>query len=366
MSRFQIQPASATDSPEILNLFDRTPQPSLVTLNFDRHPNFFHGVDIASVSSSTWIARERGSQQIIAVVSMGARPVYVNGVIKSLRFGSDLRIAPEYRNGFLLYRLFKVVRQILQPEEWYHSVILDDNEQSLSTIASGRAGFPTYYHCSDYRTHLIYMNRRPSPSNKGLHIRRATAGDSENMQALFNQEAPTKQFYPQYRFNRIGGNDHYYRDLSYNDYYLAFHDDRLVGFCGVWNQQRFKQTRVIDYPAWAGLLRLLYNLKCQTIGGIPLPARGEQVQYLPIHTIITEHNNSEVFHQLLLRILHDYGKSEYSALAVGLDQRDPLRSAIASLPHMQMNSSHYVCSYSGDPRPGIDLDRPVYLELARL
>ena len=87
------------------------------------------------------------------------------------------------------------------------TVILDDNQTSLSTVGSGRNILPQYLPAGSFTTWLLSL-RRPSRNPADAQVSRATAADIPAMQAFFDQQAAHKQgFYPCYDFARLGSSD---------------------------------------------------------------------------------------------------------------------------------------------------------------
>src|SRR5690554_8075421 len=115
-----------------------------------------------------WVMIDNESQTLIASFSIGKREVYLGGKKRVTRYGSDLRLHQDYRGGRNLMRVFKKHRELMQ-SEWMQTVILDDNNASKNTVASGRLFLPTYYPCGQFKTHMV--EDRKSTRLNSSHVR---------------------------------------------------------------------------------------------------------------------------------------------------------------------------------------------------
>ena len=103
---YRIRPACDQDNGAILALLQGTPQHGAVTLNFERHPDYFRGAQVTCEQPDVWVAEPKGGAgELGAVYNVGWRHLWVNGEVKPIRYAHDLRIAPQFRNGLVLHRL---------------------------------------------------------------------------------------------------------------------------------------------------------------------------------------------------------------------------------------------------------------------
>lgn len=361
---FTIRPATFEDGAAILDLVRRTPQDGLLRLNFERDPDFFLGAFVTCEEPDVWVA-EAAPGTLAAVFNIGRRTVYINGEPRSVRYAHDLRIDPAARGGLLLHRMFRQLRRVLAPGEWMQTVILDGNEASLSTVGSGRAGLPGYYPAGAIETHLLYTaGRRHLRVARGPHVRRATVEDLPRMQAFLDREAASRQYFPRHELRRMLAEDRYYSGLAPRNFLLAFVDGELAGLLGDWDQHAFKRTRVLAYPGALRWIRHGYNAVSAVAGGMQLPAAGECFHYRSLHTICIRGDDPALFRALVDRALAD--NRDCDALVCGFFAGDPLATVVASYPRRTMRSQHFLVSYEGDPRPGLDAGRAPYVDVARL
>lgn len=370
-ARFEIRQATYLDAPDLQTLINSTPQPGKIKINFERYPDFFHGSHVVTTDPDIWVMVDTQENCLAGVFSIGSREVYVNGIRKRVRYGNDLRIHPDYQGGRTLVRLFKKYREIMK-SDWMQTVILSDNEASLSTVGSGRAGLPSYYEYGALKTSMVYLNQtlkkpRKRSASSSISIRRATDGDQSRMQDFADRESKKRQFYPHYDFADIKQGNAYYRDLKLSDYFLAFDGDRLVGITGVWDQKAFKQTRFLAYSGGMQILRHVNNWQAKLMGGMTLPEAGETLEYLVLHCILINENDVDIFNGLFRFIFKEYANDgRYSSLVCGLSVDDPLNTVFDRYRKQVLSSRHFIASYGEDPRDQFDTQRQFYLEAARL
>lgn len=362
--RYVIRPAELKDSDALLDLINKTPQDGQVKLNFERQPNFFYATQVTTIEPDVWVMIDNTSNTLLAAVSVGKREVYLGGKKRLTRYGSDLRIHQDYRGGRNLVRIVKMLRELIQ-NEWMQTVILDDNNASKSTVASGRLMLPGYYQIGQFRTHMVDLQKKQY-TKVGGSVRRAYDADKNLMQVFFDKHAPSKEFYPCYDFAKIGTDDPYYRAINIEDFFLAFRDDVLVGVCGVWDQKSFKQTRFVSYEGKMKTLRHINNIKSSIFGGLQLPKPGNLANYIGLHSVLCADNNLTIFKDLLNTVLKNYHNSQYEALILGFDTRDPLHQAVDGLKAYQLLSNHYLLSFASDPREEVDQQKLFHLEPTRL
>lgn len=363
MTAFEVRQAVLADDDVILDLIRNSPQPGRVVLNFEREPSFYFGASVTCEHPEVLVVFDKKNGKLAAVGNIGSRGVYINGEPTQLRYAHDLRVADAYRGSLALFRIYRFGKKMLNPGEFLDTVILAENERSLSTVGAGRGGMPTYYENGEIKTSLIFA--APFSALKhDLKIRQASADDLPAMQAFINEHGPKRQFFPCYELRKLLDASTYFRDIRIADYWLALRGGRIVGMVGVWNQKGFKQTRLLQYPGGLAWMRHLYNAWSWVFGGVHLPPAGGVINYRLLHTTLIENDDPEVL-AALLEPLASLCKQQRAALVAAFYQGDPLAASVKKFRHQNMLSKHFLMSYEGDPRPKLDARLP-YVEVARL
>lgn len=363
-SRYDIRKAYSDDSERLLELIRLSPQEGSIKLNFERKPDYFYATHTTTSDSEVWVMEDTSKNILIAVFSIGKRLVYLNGHKQWVRYGSDLRIHPDYQGGRMLYRLFQCYKTLVK-NDWMQTVILEENDKSINTVSSGRLSLPNYFPFGRIITYSIDCHKNIK-SSVFYSVRRASVKDIPLMQEYFNQQAALKQFYPYCDFSKIESQDGYYRDMKISDMFLVFNRNELVGMCGAWDQKGFKQTVFHEYKGMMKFIRLINNALRVLIGGIYLPKPGEIGRYLILHSILVNNNEPQIFESLLSFIQKQYCHSHSDAMTFGFDERDPLNQACKKLKGFKLFSKQYLASYESDPRLTLNQDMLFYPEVGRL
>lgn len=361
----RIRRATSQDNPAILALLENTPQPGAMSLTFERRPDYFRGAAITCEEPEVWVAETDGpSPELGAVYNVGRRRVWVNGDCVPIRYAHDLRIAPRHQGSRLLFRLFRTLKTTLHEAEWMQTVILRDNGVSRNTVASGRAGLPVYYPFGAIETSVIHTRPGRFRAPAGLTVRAMTGADRGALLALLEREGPRKQFFPRLDLSELHSSP-YFHGLSLGDWVGVWQGTTLKGVLGSWNQSDIKQTRVNGYRGALEWLRPLLNATRPLHGGLRLPAPGECLSFVTLHTLVTENNDPQWLAPLLEHAVHAHHR-DHGAVVCGFFTQDPLRDAVRGFRRRTLFSDHYLVSYGEDPRPRLQPDRIPYVEVARL
>ncbi|MGM0563503.1 MAG: hypothetical protein ACQES2_04145 [Pseudomonadota bacterium] len=356
-----VRRANESDNDAILEILESTPQMGYIQLAFERRPSYFAALAVSHDEPEVYVYEDREKERIGGLFSCGKRKLFINGRMTTLRYTGDLRIHPEFQGTRALFRMARTLKNLSQPGEWMHTVILSDNAKSLHAVSTGRGGLPNYYKQARFITHSLFL--KPRRSAPGQKVRRAQAKDINAMQDLFDREAPNKHFTPAMDFRALNrGDDPHYRGLSLDDFYLLEENDEITAFLGLWDQEPFKQTRVVDYHWSFALTRHLYNLWARVAGGFVIPPKGQTLRYYYACAVTVADNDPARLEALIAKIA---SKHNGEVLTIGLDRRDPLNRATRRWRKHSLGSEHFVTSYESDPNEQLD-DRLTWPEVARL
>lgn len=369
MPRFVIDEARPEDDAELRALF-RVPMAGSIAIASEREPNYFRSAAVQNEEPLVFVGRDTERGGLAGVFSVGRRRVFVDGRPRALPYFCDLRILPAFRQGTLLARGYRFVRErVLDGDDLAQTIVIADNLVALEALTSGRGGLPVYHPYGEYHTYAVNI-RSAARSRDDLNcmVRRATGEDLPAIQAFLQKEAPRKQFYPVYDFTRLQGPGpvpDYYADIRIEDFFLAFAGAKLVGLVGVWDQKAFKQTRVISYARSIAYTRPLYNLAARATGGIVLPPAGSLMEYFNLHALLIENDDPGIFAALIAAVKNTYRGGPHEYFLCGLDASDPLNAALGRERHRLIRGRHFLIGFGSDPRPTLR-PGPFYLETARI
>jgi hypothetical protein len=332
LSRFETRLATRADEPELRALMRRLVIPGDISIAFEREPDFFAACRIHG-DVQVALARDRQRGGIVGFGTRSIAPAFVNGVPREVGYLADLRLDPAYRNGTLVARGYRLLRQMHADRrvELYTTVIFATNRVALATIATGRAGLPRYHdmgvvHCPGINSHGLWRSSRRRPGkNDGCdcaEIRGGTREMLDEMVDCLNRNNSRRQFAPVHSVRDFepGGR---WTDLTPGDFHVAFRDRRIVGVAAVWDQRRFKQTRIIGYEPHLGAALPLVNAWRRLTGGARYARAGEYLRYACLAFIAVDDDDEDVFRGLLRSAYQSQRGSDRLYLMVALHERDP-------------------------------------------
>jgi hypothetical protein len=351
-SKLTIEPAQPADDADLRQLLRDTPMGTAVQVVFLREPNFFNATSILGPRVQVFVGRIEG--RVIGVGTRVVRPSHINGRHVDAGYLADLRIRSEYRRSVYVARAYRFLRDLHQQDsvDVYSTLIVEDNEIALRTIAANRAGLPRYTPLGRILTPAIHLPRRRATA-PGEDIVRGRLDLLPEIVAKLNENR--LQFAPAYTEDDfLSGR---LRDFRVEDFYVFRRGHRIAGVAGVWDQTSFRQTVIVRYHGWLGRLRPLINF----VRWPPLPNPGTPLPYFYLAFLATD--SVPVFAALMRQVIHDRADGRYSHFVVGLHERDPRVAVLADHPHTPFAGRLFAVTMDGPP----DLDdRVPYIEAALL
>lgn len=350
MSAFEACVGVDGDNPALQRLF-AVPQPSSgVQIAFERAPDYFASAGVMYQQSHLLLVRHKGDQALAAAVNMGQRLAWINGKKTLLRYGADMRIAPEFQGGRVLLYVNRAVKGAVK-DGWYLTVILEGNQRSRNSLEGGRAGLPHYRHLGDISTYTLTSTRGQARLPANIHIRTATKEDIAAMNAWAQRLGQYYQFLPCYDFAELAAGAAFYRGLSLSDFLLLERDGELAGIVGLWDQHGLKQARVVAYNRLMRLLKPFYNIWSRLGGGLVLPPVGQVFRYLSLHSMLTLPDDVTAFSVLLQAALKQAKQRTFCGAVLTLSEQDPRREALRQFRHVRMQARQYSVAYAEANQP---------------
>lgn len=326
----------------------KIPVSGRISLALERESLYLRGAQVQCEIPEIYVAYESSQNKVWAVFNVGKRRLWINGNVEWVRYLCDLRIHPDKQGSSLLLRISKFFQQISAGDKWpAQTIVFSDNVRMLDMIKrrsqlNPKSRLPYYHFAGRLVTHLCAFKSKNN-IDKNYRIRRADLSDIPVMQAFADRENARVNYSPYYDFSKMKSG--YYTGLEIGDFFLALHNDKIAGICGVWNQYSFKQTRVTGYDNLLSFIRPFYNL-IATFGIFsPLPRPGSILKYLNTHSIIIENRNPEVFSELLAEINDHYKSENYNYRMCSLSEKDPLMESFKSIKSRKVAGNYYLVNH---------------------
>lgn len=313
-----------------------------ISVAFETEPSFFDSISVQGRESQVMVGKtEEGDLMGLGVRSI--KQVYINEKVMDIGYLSGLRVNPEFRNNSFLSGAYKFFKKLDQDGKvpFYLTTIIEDNAIARRILESGRGGLPNYMPFGFLSTFIIKPQTKKN--NKRYEIIKGNNMPLENIVNFLNKEGSKKQFYPHYKtsdFNSIR-----LRGLKQEDFYLAMEGNNIIGTIAKWNQESFKQTRIVKYDKKMKITRPFINL-ISKFSNIPnLPKAGDLLHYFYAAFPTTKNNNPEILESLLCEVASDPENKEYDYFALGLSKMDSLAEAAKLFTPRTYNARLYVVSF---------------------
>lgn len=362
------RPAKPSDNEALIALSAACPMEGDVGLCVDRSPDFF-ALNRLEGKDFRLVVTESPEGSLVGCMAGAERIAYLNGAESKVMYISDLKVHPASRGAGAADAMSSYLREYCRERGGDQvptvMTVLGGNAP-MSKRAEGPRGLPYLSRFSSIRAYnisLLWPRRLPLVS--GVSVSRATSADAEEMVALWKRVASGRQFAPVFTAESFSAWVAAAPGLDWKDYFLARNrEGRLLGFLAFWDQDVFKQMRVIRYSRGLRAFRFGFNLAAPLMGAAPLPAPGKQLRYLTAVNICVPGDRADIMRNLVICAYNASRGLNYSFITVGLDRRDPLSAALTGLMAQPTDIDALVTTPAGRYQgPALDV-LPLHFEIA--
>jgi hypothetical protein len=369
-TRFRFDVATPEDNLELQRFSRAAEMPGVIRFSFDRTPDYLAALCVEGRYSEVLVCREGRSGRVVATGHRSVKPAFVNREVVPVGYLSGLRVEPGARNGQLLARGYRFLRNLhaSRPARLYLTTIMEDNREAKDVLLSARCGLPAYHDFGRFCCVALGLRSKSDGYySASLSVRSATAADGPAVVEFLNREGSSKQFFPEYRLQDFGRAGGLLSGLEWKDVFLGFRANELVGVLGAWDQRPFRRWQISGYAPWLRWSRLPLNLIAGVRGMPRLPKPGSSLDYFILSLACIREEDPMVFRTLLETILREK-RSQYAFLLAGFHERDPLLPELLVRPHVPLHSRLYVVSWDqcATAAENLSRDQVPYLELGAL
>lgn len=348
-----------------------------ILLSFQREPSYFQASNVLYTHNDHSVVEDSHTQKIVACLSNGSRPCYVNQQIQIMRYSCDLRVDPEYRGNVLKY-MAKRMRETMLDPDFSQCIIFNDNYVARAAIQTGKFGMPSYYSEGNIETLTLTGFKSEKKIQNFLskfissqHISqiRHCEARPEHIPLMNNFIKKMSEYYnyiPAYDFSELLDNTPYFNGLDLKDFQLYFDGMELVGMFGLWDQHSFKQSKVLDYGKVIGFARPFYNYMTRLAGGLTLPEKGQSLKYHVLHSLLCHPEFLALHHQMLKDAYSLSLKRGINNISFTVSHRDPRFQLNQFYKGQVLTGNHAFLSFSGDPREKMDSRLIPFFEVGRI
>jgi hypothetical protein len=213
---------------------------------------------------------------------------------------------------------------------WFTS-IAKQNTVARRLLEANLKGMPEY----KYQGELVSYALPSDCGKQNTLLQPARVEDIPALVDFYNRQASAYQYSPvltESWLRSLNGSN----GLSLGDFLLLKQADQIHASVALWDQRNIKQTIVRAYRFPLNLLRPAYNLCTRFLHRIPLPAIGEQVDYIFLAFLaidIEKHVDD-----LLQGILYAVKKRDARIAMLGLSPQNPLTNMLSSYPKQEYHT----------------------------
>lgn len=342
------------------------PSDGRIRLAEERRRGYFQSAPYVNDASRA-ILVSAGSD-IIGMTCWSEVPLMVvDGQCSTVAVVSGLRIHPSYRGRGVFLRGLRELRKTAASSnaKLVVAFILGENEQAASMLLKERRYGARGHSLGEYRTLLIPAAVAHAQRTATSSLRRATIDDSDRVIAFLRRQGAKRPLFPEVTREALFDASTDFRNLTVEDFLLAFRGGELVGCTALWNQESHRRWTVQGYRGLPALVRRLYNFYANACGGIPLPQVGEGLPYIPLSFFCAP---PEIAPELLaLARAEAHGINPRSILALGLHERDPLLQTLERSAARILRSTMILLDLDGSTPPVRALENePLYFDIGLL
>jgi len=358
-----ISRATAADDAALRRLMRDIDMGGAISVAFEREPSFFHAVAIEG--DDHWVIVARQDQDLVGVVCLTRRRLFVNGMERPVYYLSSARVERSWRGRRVSPRALAALREIIgsQGDPLCFCTMAQDNAQAHAFLLGRHRQIPDFS-CRERLCTLVVptWRRRRAAADR---IRAALPADMADIVRCLRRNGARRQFAVAWTDADLKS-DARTRGLSVADFLVAEREGRISACVAVWDQRGFKQSVVTGYAGSLGTFRGAIN-RIAPLANLPrLPAPGGRLEHVYLSHLAVDEDDLDLSIELLDAAYATAKARGVGNVTFGLSERDPRLGKIAR----HFGGVRYwteLCTVgfaSGNP---VVLDqRPAHLEIATL
>lgn len=337
--RFEIRAATPADNDGLLVLTRLTPMSGRITIRIDRDPDFF-ALARHRGQSEVFVALRDG--EVVASFSITLAEVYAGGRVRRGAYIADLKARPGLSFTRVLPRLFHAASEYVKVHdvELVWCVVAAGNER-VAPLLAGRSGLPPFVPAGRFIVDELVNIGVMRAARSTYVIDEASAGDIEVLDVLRTSFNRTRELAP------VSPGDAPDGTIAR---LVARHGSRIVAALDLFDPDRLKHNVLLGAPLSTRLALDVLRPVSNAFGGPRLPRIGEAVRLAYIRRFACEAGHTAAFTELVVRARAIAANHGFTFTAIGLHERDPLRSALSWMPRFSFSSFAYVASLQ-NPSP---------------
>lgn len=323
-----IREANLNDDTQIINLVKNHPTSSSLSYVVDRSPSYFKLAEYQGYDYKVLVAE---SDNIVGSLLISFDKVYLDNLEQKIAYTCDLRVEPFARRTGIADNLMKSgvqsIKDCLGESPNIFTCVLKDNKAGLKKNQNlGRDGLVQMKEVATFKSYFLLPFYTKLFKTKNYNIRFANSNDIEQMFKLWaeiNQSRNLARVFTEESFIDWINNS---QGLGINNYLIAEKNNQLLGFMGLWNQNKIRRVIIHSQNNQMKMMRYFWNT-CSKLLGIPyFPGPNQALNFYNITNLCIKDN--DCFKELIYNAFKYVRENNSMFLAIGLDSRDKLNKEL--------------------------------------
>ncbi len=337
--RVEIREADDADNEALLALTRATPMDGTISIRIDRDPDFFALLGRRGAGRVLVAARGR---EVGGCISRALRTLYVGGIPETVAYVGDMKVHPGFSGSRVALRLMQALEADLRSSgvDLCFCVVADGNRRA-PPLMDGRLGMPRWTPLGRFLVDELL----PTPfqgGSKHYHMETAQPQDLPAIAGLLDRFHRSRQFAPQLPEKEIADG------VSEGGTLVARSAGQVVATLTLSDMGPMKRNVLLDAPAVLRSSLAALRFVAAPFPGFLVPRIGDALRLLSVRHAACDDGHRAALQALLHRARAEAFQRRYTCLAVGLHERDPLRSLVRGIPAFTFTSLAFAASL-GDP-----------------
>jgi ribosomal protein S18 acetylase RimI-like enzyme len=339
--RVEVREASEADNEGLLALTRATPMAGTISLRIDRDPDFFALLRLRG-KGKVFVA-SRG-HEVVGCISAALRTVYVGGVPETIAYVGDMKVHPRFSGSRVALRLIQALESDLRLAgiDVCFSVVAEGNERAMP-LFEGRLGIPRWVPLGRFLVDELLP--APFRSRPGRYlIEAAEPADLPAVAALLDRFHRSRQFAPQLLESEVAD------ALTAGGTFVARAGTQIVATLTLCDMGPIKRNVLLNAPAAIKGSLAMLRLITAPLPGFIVPRIGDALRLLSVRYAACDGEHEAALAGLFRKARAEAFRRRFTCVAIGLHERDPLRSLVQGIPRFTFQSLAFATSLSGAAR----------------
>ncbi|MEE3343223.1 MAG: hypothetical protein VZS44_03945 [Bacilli bacterium] len=340
--KYKVEKATEKDGIEMLEIIESIPAKGAFELIYTRRPNAYLSYQKEGDRVNVGVIKDENGK-IVLQGSCIVNDYYLNNKVYPIGYVGGFRKRQDFHGKFNWMEL-AVNDKVSNKCDLYYCSILSMNKHAKDVFTKKRNYMPNLEKICDYTTYIInpkIILRKKWLAKKNEYIfKKVTKKDLPNVYDFLHQEGSKYNFFPY-----ITNIEKEFYNLHIDNCYIMLKNNKIVSFCGLWNQTDYKQYIVTKYNRPLNILTKLGKIT-ETISYIPMPKTGEVLDFPMLSFMLVENNNIELYKEFLYYLAQEI-KKEYDIFVIGINNNSIINKEIYSkIRCLKFQSTLYFMNFS--------------------